>query len=274
MHGGMIHTVKKIVRNEGVLGLYRGLVPPLIGSAIFRSIQFGAYGIAYGNLAKYHWTTEEIPYTSGLQARVMISSVFASAVRSVVETPLELMKIRLQTGQSWRIGTSSMFTIAGWKETLSRKQFQELYQGFGITMARTCVLMTTFFILVDYAVRKLPDVVNAPLIGPFFKGGICATLSWLVVWPLEYVKSQIQANTTLYGKEQHQHLNTMQRLRFVLQHEGFFALYRGILPGCTRSLVANGLSMVVYTYCQALRHYFLDDNNHEADGITSVNKKQ
>ena len=127
---------------------------------------------------------------------------------------------------------------------------------------RTWMLMGSFFVLVDYSVRKLPDIVNMPLIGPFFKGGICATISWLMVWPLEFVKSQVQANTALVGNNAHQSLSTVQRLRFAIREQGFFSLYRGILPGCTRSLVANGMSMVVYTYCQALRHHLFEEQQH------------
>ena len=37
----MINTFKHVVRTEGVIGLYRGILPPLVGSSIFRSVQFG-----------------------------------------------------------------------------------------------------------------------------------------------------------------------------------------------------------------------------------------
>jgi hypothetical protein len=46
--------------------------------------------------------------------------------------------------------------------------------------------------------------------------------------------------------------NAFVRARFVLKHRGgVVGLYRGIGPGLTRSLIANGLSMVVYNFCQS-----------------------
>jgi hypothetical protein len=38
---GMTRTFAHVVKNEGVIGLFRGLMPPLMGSSIFRSVQFG-----------------------------------------------------------------------------------------------------------------------------------------------------------------------------------------------------------------------------------------
>lgn len=39
----MIKTFTRVVRYEGFMGLYKGLLPPLIGSSIFRAVQFAAY---------------------------------------------------------------------------------------------------------------------------------------------------------------------------------------------------------------------------------------
>lgn len=38
---GMTKTFVHVVKTEGTIGLFRGLLPPLLGSSIFRSVQFG-----------------------------------------------------------------------------------------------------------------------------------------------------------------------------------------------------------------------------------------
>ena len=44
--GSAWSTLSKVVRTEGVLALYRGLLPPLLGSSLFRSIQVSVvYGL-------------------------------------------------------------------------------------------------------------------------------------------------------------------------------------------------------------------------------------
>jgi solute carrier family 25 carnitine/acylcarnitine transporter 20/29 len=118
-------------------------------------------------------------------------------------------------------------------------------QGLGVTWMRTTGLMTTFFILVDSSVRWIPDVVNAPVVGPFFKGGICATLAWWVIWPFETLKNQVQV-------AQAKEMSVWQRMK-LLKQAGLKTMFRGIVPGSVRSIVANGASMLVFTTCQDLR---------------------
>ncbi|XP_070563411.1 mitochondrial substrate carrier family protein S-like [Ptychodera flava] len=220
---GMFRTFVKTLRTQGIIGLYRGCIPPLWGSGIYRSTQFAVFeaGYTYMDNPFGRW---EFPFTGGVQMRVAIAGGFASTARAIIECPLELAKIRRQTGQTW--------------------QFKGLYKGFGVTWFRTMGLMTTYFILIDSGRRHCNELFQRPLIGPFLASGTAATLAWWIVWPLEYMKSQVQGN---YGKE----MPVLQRMRLVIKERGgFFGLYRGLLPGSIRSFLANGTSMVVMAWAQ------------------------
>ena len=72
-----------------------------------------------------------IPGTGGVEIRVVTAGVVASTARAVIETPLELIKVRRQVNQPW--------------------VFRQLFTGFGVSWLRTTGLMTTFFILVQIA---------------------------------------------------------------------------------------------------------------------------
>ncbi len=77
--------------------------------------------------------------------------------------------------------------------------------------------------------------------------GVAATLGWWVVWPLEYMKSQVQGS---YGN---QNQSLLGRMRGVVREKGgVLALYRGIGPGTIRSFLANGTSMIVMQYAQRM----------------------
>ena len=41
--------------------------------------------------------------------------------------------------------------------------------------------------------RAVPELMSRPILGGFIKGGICATVAWGVAWPIEVVKSKVQA---------------------------------------------------------------------------------
>jgi len=241
--GGAFRTLASLVRAEGVLALYRGLLPPLLGSSIFRSVQFSAYGAAMGSLQESPAARAVVPGTWGMEARVPLAGVVASTARALIETPLEYIKVRQQTGQGWLTAPSAAEALAH-----PLRELAALYRGFSITWLRTTGLMTAFFVQVDHLERHHHDLVATPLLGPFLKGGVCATTGWILVWPFEVLKSRVQANTEGFGPE----VGWLARARGILASTGVRGLFRGIGPGVARSLVANGSSMVVYSQCQAM----------------------
>ena len=219
----MLRSFAKTVREQRLRGLYRGCLPPLLGSGLFRSTQFAVFEAVYTqqDSGVGRW---ELPFSGGVQLRVLAGGFFASTARSVIETPLEYVKVRRQTGQGWR--------------------FRDVYRGFGVTWLRTQGLMVTYFVLVDSTRRHAPELFSFPVFGPFLVSGVAATTAWWVVWPLEYMKSQVQGG---YGPER----SLLARMRMVVRERGgFLALYRGIGPGTIRSFIANGTSMAVMQWAQ------------------------
>lgn len=81
---------------------------------------------------------------------------------------------------------------------------------------------------------------------------MCANLAWLTIWPLDVVKTQLQS-----GKYSGQ-----SPLALIAEVHRSGLLYRGLLPGLTRSTLANGLSMVVYKKVEA---WLLLSNTQEED---------
>ena len=240
--GGAFATLATLVRNEGVLALYRGILPPLLGSSIFRSVQFSAYGAAMGSLQDSPAARAVIPGTFGLERRVLLCGLFASTARALIETPLEYIKVRQQTGQRWLAAPSAAQALAH-----PLRELAACYRGFGISWLRTVGLMTAFFVQVDHLERHHHELVATPLLGPFLKGGVCATLGWVVVWPMENLKTQLQARASGVPAD----ASVFARARHVVaQRGGVLGLYRGIGPGLARSLLANGMSMVVFDQCQ------------------------
>ena len=230
--------MRQVVQKQGFLALYKGLLPPLAGSVVFRSIQFSTYIGTYVALEDSEALSRPIGALGGLQPRVVLAALTSASVRTVIETPLEHVKVRRQTGQSWRkhasVGDSLRHPVS---------ELAHAYGGVGITWARTAVLMTSFFVMVDSIVRWAPEVFTYPVFGPFAKGGVCATIAWGACFPLEVVKSRVQAaaSATTWRAE----------LRTVLQEQGVAGLYRGFGPGAARSIFANGTSMMVFAYCQS-----------------------
>jgi solute carrier family 25 (mitochondrial carnitine/acylcarnitine transporter), member 20/29 len=260
------HTVLQIYRTEGVLrGFYRGFIPPLIGSMAFRGLLFSSYAASYSACESVPMLQQEIPFTGGLRPSVLIGALTASFARASIESPLDFIKVRYMIGKEAMQGSSSSSptavgangnTGATVSSMQALKQFasspvrniQHLYKGFLPTLFRTMGLLGSFFIMIDYSIRYIPDVVNSPM-GPFFKGGICATAAWVFAFPFESAKSAIQGDTV--GR--YQNMGTAKVMAALYRERGLWhGLYRGFGPGASRSFVANGISMTVYSWFQEL----------------------
>jgi hypothetical protein len=181
---GFFKSIQVTYTKDGIRGFYRGFLPPIVGSVMYRGLSFSAYSGTYAACNKYPLLQEEIPFTLGLRPCVLVAAFAAAFARATIESPLDFIKLRHQIGEqafenvssSQQKGTSNnvMSTLRHFASSPVNNMVH-LYSGYLPTLYRTVGLLSSFFVLVDYSVRYIPDVVNAPLIGPFFKGGICAT---------------------------------------------------------------------------------------------------
>jgi solute carrier family 25 carnitine/acylcarnitine transporter 20/29 len=222
--GGALATLRQTIKEGGVLSLWRGLLPPLIGSVFYRSCQFGAYTFTHSYLMDEPWARAPIPWTAGLETRVLVSGAIATTARAVIETPLELLKVRAQLGAAW-------------------PHARELYTGFSLTWSRLYIALGTFFVICDTADRHAPSLFSTPVVGPFLKGGVAATVGWVLAWPLETLKSLRQSGTDSRG--------ALASLRFILESRGLRGLYRGIGPGLARSVIGNGAALLAFDTCKS-----------------------
>ena len=208
----------KTLRTQGPLGLYRGATPQFIGSIIFRSTQFGSY-TAVKNRLDNKFGRYEIPLTGGLQTRVVVGGMASGMCRAALETPIDYWKIRRQVVKDYK--------------------YSEALSGLRVTMLSRTILLPAFFIYLE-KLQPLNERLFGPSnpLGTFVHTGVCATAAWWTIWPLEYMKSQVQGQ---YGD---QNMSVLQRLKGIFREKGFFALYRGLGPGSVRSFIANGISMI------------------------------
>lgn len=143
---------------------------------------------------------------------VLLAGFCGGLGRGVVEAPFEFVKVRRQVDQKWRLSS--------------------IYKGSSVTMLRNGFLFMSFVTYLDLSEQLVPG--GLP---PFLKGSICASLAWLTVWPLDVVKSQVQS-----GNYREAGVRALLR---DLASSG--RLFRGIVPGISRSVIANGFSMMAYT---------------------------
>jgi len=88
---------------------------------------------------------------------------------------------------------------------------------------RNAGLLTSFFILLD-AWKRHTKAFETKM-GQFFATGTSALMSFWFIWPLEFVKNQIQSENAEFGG------NIRQRLANIMRTHGTLGIYRGIFAG-------------------------------------------
>ena len=177
-----------------------------------------------------------------IDTNVVLAGIAGGMGRALVEIPTDLLKIRTQVSnlQSQKGGGGGKLPpLGGFRWT-------NLLDGSAVTFARNTVLFASFIVYVDLSKQAcqagyVPSIVCTPnneALTPFFKGAICANLAWLTCWPVDVLKTQRQS-----GNYASKDVGTWELFRTNYQAGH---LFRGLVPGLTRSFVANGSSMVVY----------------------------
>lgn len=221
---GMMGVIRRVWRTEGAVGFFRGVVPPLFGSSVYRSAQFAVFEAVYTKTTELGWDQAKIPGTGGLAWATVASGMCGASARAVVESPIEYAKVKRQTGQAWHL--------------------REVYQGFFIQYPRTVGMMTFIFCGVD-SVRRWTggEALKRPHWQLVTWGGVSMMGFW-IIWPLETLKNQVQAGTAVEG-------TTSPTLRQRIAYLGGPAgLYRGILPGSISVFLRNGTAAVVMSFAQ------------------------
>lgn len=228
----ILGTARHIFVNNGISGFYRGCIPPMWGSVVYRSCQFSVFEAMYTLLGDNKSMITSYGYF-GLEPRVVIAGLTASTARSIIEAPIEYAKVQGQTGQVWR--------------------FSDLYRGAHLQWLRTGPMMTFYFISVD-TLRRKTNLMSTTW-GQFLISGGSAAVGFILVWPFETLKNRTQAGVDSKGSSM---WDNMKRT-------GITGLYRGIVPGVASVFLRNGAAMLVMQKAQKSIREWREKNGHSIE---------
>ena len=89
---------QEVYKVDGMVGFYRGAFYPFFGSCLYRSTQYAVSDAVYNYFNDHPVMAKDIPYTGGIQGRVLLGGWCAGTFRACLECPFEYTKVRRQTG--------------------------------------------------------------------------------------------------------------------------------------------------------------------------------
>ncbi|XP_057713165.1 mitochondrial adenyl nucleotide antiporter SLC25A24-like isoform X1 [Corythoichthys intestinalis] len=229
---------KQMIVEGGITSLWRGNGINVLKIAPETAIKF----MAYEQFKKLLSSEGEKIETH----KRFLSGSLAGATAQTAIYPMEVLKTRLtlrKTGQY-----SGMFDCA--KTILKKEGVKAFYKGYipnllgiipyaGIDLAVYESLKNTWL---SYHTK---DSANPGVLVLLGCGTISSTCGMLASYPLALVRTRMQARASQNASDQ----PTMSSLlKNIAAKDGFFGLYRGILPNFMKVIPAVSISYVVYEY--------------------------
>uniref|UniRef100_A0A8C8FLM9 EF-hand domain-containing protein n=1 Tax=Oncorhynchus tshawytscha TaxID=74940 RepID=A0A8C8FLM9_ONCTS len=229
---------KQMIKEGGMASLWRGNGVNVLKIAPETAIKFMAYE-QYKKLLT--------PEGGKVQThqRFMAGSLAGATAQSSIY-PMEMMKTRLTLGKTGQY--NGMFDCA--KKILRKEGIKAFYKGYtpnmiGIIPYAGIDLAVYESLKNAWLSRYAKDTANPGILVLLGCGTISSTCGQLASYPLALLRTRMQAQATLEVSDK----STMTGLmKGIMANEGFFGLYRGILPNFMKVIPAVSLSYVVYEY--------------------------
>lgn len=238
----------KIVKQEGVLGLYAGVVPQLIGVAPEKAIKLTVNDLVRGKFTNAK--TGEIP----VWAEIMAGGS-AGACQVVFTNPLEIVKIRLQVqGEAIRAAAREGEQIkkrsALW--IVRHLGLAGLYKGATACLLRDVPFSAIYFPTYSHLKRDLfgeSPTKKLGILQLLTAGAIAGMPAAYLTTPCDVIKTRLQVEAR---KGDSSYTGLRDCAQKVFREEGFRAFFKGGLARILRSSPQFGFTLAGYEVLQTM----------------------
>ncbi|XP_069142036.1 mitochondrial substrate carrier family protein ucpB-like isoform X2 [Argopecten irradians] len=225
-YDGFIKGGVRIVKDEGIRGLYKGVVPSLMREGSYSTIRMGAYEpvkVLFGATDPAH---------TPLWKKICAGAV-TGAIGSSIAVPTDLVKVRMQ-GCTKLVGEVPRYrsTFSAFAEIVRENGVRGLYVGVGPTVKRAAILTATQIPTYDHTKHT---ILNAGLMSEgaplhVTSSMVAGFMTALTTSPVDVVKTRVmnqQQNNKVYTSAFDCFFKT-------LRSEGPLGLYKGFIPNWMR----------------------------------------
>lgn len=242
-----LHCTARILKTEGIKGLYRGATSSFIGMAVEGSLFFGIY------------SQTKLYLQGGVQSGeprlqvIVPSAAFSGAIISFVLGPTELIKCRMQIqGTDSLVPMSSRYSspLDCALKTVKTEGVKGIFRGGCATFLRESIGNAVFLSVYENVRYHMHSNIKASSssysnladigIG-IVTGGLGGVAFWLTVLPLDVAKTLIQTDP-----DKNCPRNPFRVLHSVYRRAGLKGCYTGLGPTISRAFPANAATIVAW----------------------------
>jgi len=241
-YAGPLDCLSQTLRREGVGGLYRGILPPVINSFVLNAILFTTYDHGHGLVCS-------------LQAHGAVHSFLAGSYAGLLSVgalvPFDLVKCQMQVDRAPGASGRYRNSLHCARSIMREGGVATLYRGTLITALRDSPATGAYFVVFEELERRLPLWVPA-LKGDrsvLIAGGTAGVLTWAAAYPFDTVKTYIMSQPVDAPAHRRQVLPVARAL---LRENGVRWFYRGLGTCLIRAFPVNAATFLVYKRAKEL----------------------
>lgn len=226
-HSSMFKASRLIFKENGIMGFYRGIASPLLSLTILNTLNFSSYSY-FKNWLVAGLDQKPIQF---LDWRIPAAAACVGPLSSMISTPFELVKTQMQLNNKLSSSTATTSSISTAMSLVKSKGLSSLYVGHSINCMREIVFLSTYFTVYESLKLVLSnnslDLKIHPSVAVAVSGGMSGAIGWLVSFPLDCIKSNIQGQPLL-TLDRHQLNNSAIKVgKELISKRGFLGLYSG-----------------------------------------------
>jgi solute carrier family 25 carnitine/acylcarnitine transporter 20/29 len=246
-YSSALDCVGKIWKNEGPLAFYKGTLTPLIGIGACVSVQFGAFNYARRQIESRNISRHPLSSSTLSLGQFYLAGAFAGITNTVLSSPIEHIRIRLQTQPH---GAARLYS--GPLDCIRKISSQAgigngLYRGTAVTFLREAqaygMWFLTFEALMNADAKRTG--IERKKIATWkvaLYGGLAGEALWLGSYPFDVVKSKMQADG--FGAQQ-KYPNMRAVFGDIWIKEGWRGFWKGIGPTLARAMPVSAGTFAV-----------------------------
>ncbi|KAJ5233108.1 Mitochondrial carrier protein [Penicillium chermesinum] len=244
IYKGTLSTMREIVRQEGIKGLWKGNIPAEMMYVCYGAVQFTAYRSSTQILAHLG------PYRFPQPIESFVSGAVAGGFATATTYPLDLLRTRFAAQGPDRVYqslSSSIIEIARNEGTVG------FFRGCSAAVAQIVPYMGLFFSAYEGFRPVMAHLDSLPFgTGDAAAGILASVIAKTGVFPLDLVRKRLQVQGPTRTRYVHRNIpeykGVIRSLKLIMRTQGVRGLYRGLTVSLLKAAPASAVTMWTYEH--------------------------
>ena len=248
-YNGIFFSLKKIIKEEGIISLWRGHIPNLLRYVPSQAFNF-LFNSYFNNNKKFKFQIRNDDYVKYTMVKVLKGGL-AGGLSICIFFPLDFARIRLSANIQENCESKRYKGLTDVFRKIYRVEGTKgLFVGFIPSFWYFFVYRGFYFGLFASGKKYLPKL-KKNIISKFFLASSVTIIAGLIAFPLDIIRKRLIMQS---GKcdQTIQYNNMRGCVRSIINKEGFKGFYKGALINVYRSY---GASLVLIFYDQFVHLY-------------------